>query len=317
MISSQINDQFNHERKDHERLFDEICNKLKELSIRNEVSLKKSAQAQSPESVESSMEQSEKFEKMQSQIRRFQQDLVSVEGSLIDKIKSIESLQHHQVDINQQQRLLSDQLHTERQINVKLNSDLSKSLEINLQLQLELQSSRNRFQQYQMDEKKYSSSLLDKSQNLQKELELMTVLKDETQLEYTRAKNEFTAMKASFKANNENLLEETENLRKENQELMSQNALLNSDVEKMSSAMNELEEFRKKQNEALKNLMEAAEKKIMDYKMALDKKTLEAQDYYGHLQQTVTQVALLKKENSQLRDYVNRMNQQTAAQRTT
>ena len=63
--------------------------------------------------------------------------------------------------------------------------------------------------------------------------------------------------------------------------------------------------------------MEAAEKKIMDYKMALDKKTLEAQDYYGHLQQTVTQVALLKKENSQLRDYVNRMNQQTAAQRTT
>ncbi|MFN8945191.1 MAG: hypothetical protein ACK5WZ_11295 [Pseudobdellovibrionaceae bacterium] len=317
MISSQINDQFNHERKDHERLFDEICNKLKELSIRNEVSLKKSAQAQSPESVESSMEQSEKFEKMQSQIRRFQQDLVSVEGSLIDKIKSIESLQHHQVDINQQQRLLSDQLHTERQINVKLNSDLSKSLEINLQLQLELQSSRNRFQQYQLDEKKYSSSLLDKSQNLQKELELMTVLKDETQLEYTRAKNEFTAMKASFKANNENLLEETENLRKENQELMSQNALLNSDVEKMSSAMNELEEFRKKQNEALKNLMEAAEKKIMDYKMALDKKTLEAQDYYGHLQQTVTQVALLKKENSQLRDYVNRMNQQTAAQRTT
>ncbi|MFN7905199.1 MAG: hypothetical protein ACK5P5_08445 [Pseudobdellovibrionaceae bacterium] len=317
MISSQINDQFNHERKDHERLFDEICNKLKELSIRNEVSLKKSVQAQSPESVESSMEQSEKFEKMQSQIRRFQQDLVSVEGSLIDKIKSIESLQHHQVDINQQQRLLSDQLHTERQINVKLNSDLSKSLEINLQLQLELQSSRNRFQQYQMDEKKYSSSLLDKSQNLQKELELMTVLKDETQLEYTRAKNEFAAMKASFESNNENLLEETENLRKENQELMSQNALLNSDVEKMSSAMNELEEFRKKQNEALKNLMEAAEKKIMDYKMALDKKTLEAQDYYGHLQQTVTQVALLKKENSQLRDYVNRMNQQTAAQRTT
>ena len=312
-----MNDQFNHERKDHERLFDEICNKLKELSIRNEVSLRKSAQAQSSESVESSMEQSEKFEKMQSQIRRFQQDLVSVEGSLIDKIKSIESLQHHQVDVNQQQRLLSDQLHTERQINVKLNSDLSKSLEINLQLQLELQSSRNRFQQYQMDEKRYSSSLLDKSQNLQKELELMTVLKDETQLEYTRAKNEFAALKASFEANNQNLMEETENLRKENQELMSQNALLNSDVEKMSSAMNELEEFRKKQNEALKNLMEAAEKKIMDYKMALDKKTLEAQDYYGHLQQTVTQVALLKKENSQLRDYVNRMNQQTAAQRTT
>jgi len=312
-----MNDQFNHERKDHERLFDEICNKLKELSIRNEVSLRKSAQAQSSESVESSMEQSEKFEKMQSQIRRFQQDLVSVEGSLIDKIKSIESLQHHQVDVNQQQRLLSDQLHTERQINVKLNSDLSKSLEINLQLQLELQSSRNRFQQYQMDEKRYSSNLLDKSQNLQKELELMTVLKDETQLEYTRAKNEFAALKASFEANNQNLMEETENLRKENQELMSQNALLNSDVEKMSSAMNELEEFRKKQNEALKNLMEAAEKKIMDYKMALDKKTLEAQDYYGHLQQTVTQVALLKKENSQLRDYVNRMNQQTAAQRTT
>jgi chromosome segregation ATPase len=309
MMSTQVKNQFNSPadgfREDHERLFDEICNKLKELSVRP------------APAVESSMEQSEKFEKMQTQIKRFQQDLVSVEGSLMDKIKSIESLQHHQVDANQQLRLLSDQLHTERQINVKLNSDLSKSLEINLQLQLELQSSRNRFQQFQMDEKKYSSALQEKSQALQKELELMTVLKDETQLEYSKAKNEFASVRSDLESENQELLERNEELLKENQELLANNSLLNADLEKMSSAMNELEEFRKKQNEALKNLMEAAEKKIMDYKMALDKKTIEAQDYYGHLQQTVTQVALLKKENSQLRDYVNRMNQQQASQQRT
>ena len=295
MMSTDANNQ----KVDHERLFDEICDKLKELSARP-----------AQQAVESSMEQSEKFEKMQTQIRRFQQDLVSVEGSLLDKIKSIESLQHHQVDVNHQQRLLAEQLHTERQINVKLNSDLSKSLEINLQLQLELQSSRNRFQQYQLDEKKYSSSLLEKSQSLQKELELMTVLKDETQIEYNKAKNEFHEVREELETANQSLTEQNEIFRKENQELLTQNAQLNSDLEKMSSAMNDLEEFRRKQNEALKNLMEAAEKKIMEYKTALEKKTLEAQDYYGHLQQTVTQVALLKKENSQLREYVNRMNQQ-------
>jgi hypothetical protein len=62
------------------------------------------------------------------------------------------------------------------------------------------------------------------------------------------------------------------------------------------------------QNEALKNLTQIAETKIVEMKMALDKKSLEAQDYFSHLQQTLSQSVILKQENTALKEYVAKLN---------
>jgi regulator of replication initiation timing len=59
-----------------------------------------------------------------------------------------------------------------------------------------------------------------------------------------------------------------------------------------------------------------AEKKIVELKMGLDKKMAEAQDYYSHLQQALSQVSILRQENSALKDYISKLtnlHQQTQA----
>ncbi len=299
------------QKTEHDRLFDEICNKLKELSPHSDFDERRNEPSEDAEILvenSDSSPQSQKLEKMQHQIRQFQNDLENVQGNILEKMKSMENLQHHQVDLAQQMRIVTDQLQAERQMTVKLNTDLSKSLEINLQLQLELQSARARFQQYQLEEKKYINSLLEKNQSIQKEIELMTAMKDETHLELNKAKAQFEIelQKLESDLDEKNLkIQEFEELYEESQ---NRNRDLNAEIEKMSESMNDFEGYRKKQNEALKNLMEAAEKKIVDYKLALDKKSVEAQDYYSHLQQSMTQLALVRNENTQLRDYIHRMN---------
>ena len=300
------------QKSEHDRLFDEICSKLKKLGPNSELD-------DSPEDVEiivensDSFPQNQKLEKIQNQIRRFQSDLESVQGNLLEKMKSMESLQHHQVDLAQQMKVLTDQLQAERQMTVRLNTDLSKSLEINLQLQLELQNARSRFQQYQLEEKKYINTLLEKNQSIQKEIELMTAMKDETHLELNKAKAQFEIDLQRLETELDEKNESLKKLTARYEESQAQVRDLNSEIEKMGESFSDFEDYRRKQNDALKNLMEAAEKKIVDYKLALDKKTLEAQDYYSHLQQAMTQLALLRNENHQLRDYAHRMN---AAQRT-
>jgi chromosome segregation ATPase len=295
------------QKSEHDRLFDEICNKLKELGPNSECN-------DHLEDVEIIVEnsdsypQNQKLERIQSQIRRFQSDLETVQGNLLEKMRSMESLQHHQTDLAQQMKVLTDQLQAERQMTVRLNTDLSKSLEINLQLQLELQNARARFQQYQIEEKKYINSLLEKNQSIQKEIELMTAMKDETHLELNKAKAQFEMDLQRLETEIDEKNESIKNLTAKYQDSQAQILDLNSEIEKMGESFSNFEDYRRKQNDALKNLMEAAEKKIVDYKLALDKKTLEAQDYYSHLQQAMTQLALLRNENLQLRDYAQRIN---------
>lgn len=311
------------QKSDHDRLFDEICNKLKELGPNSDLDdnqdlhpanhrgayLEKNRKdAEILVENTDSYPQNQKLEKMQNQIRRFQNDLENVQDNLLEKMKSMENLQHHQVDLATQMKIITDQLQAERQMTVKLNTDLSKSLEINLQLQLELQSARARFQQYQLEEKKYINSLLEKNQSIQKDIELMTAMKDETHLELNKAKSQFEFELQKIESELDDKNEKIRNLEAKYSEAQNQNRELNSEMEKMNESLNDFEAYRKKQNEALKNLMDAAEKKIVDYKLALDKKTLEAQDYYSHLQQSMTQLALVRNENSQLRDYIQRMN---------
>jgi chromosome segregation ATPase len=83
---------------------------------------------------------------------------------------------------------------------------------------------------------------------------------------------------------------------------------LNQEIEKISTSFSEVESSAEKQNDVLKNLMEVAEGKIVEMKLALDKKSLEAQDYYSHLQQALTQLGVLKQENAALKDYIAKLN---------
>src|SRR4051812_29371856 len=115
---------------EHERLFEEISNKLNELS-----------QKKGPD-MEATKQQA--LEKMQGQIRRFQSDLEGAHTELRDKIRNLENVQYGQNEINHQLKTLGDQLGQERAINTKLNSDLAKSLELSLQLQLEIQALKSR-----------------------------------------------------------------------------------------------------------------------------------------------------------------------------
>src|SRR5687768_17361391 len=98
--------------ENHEQLFDEICNKLNELSHRDN----------------SLAPPSQKIEQMQMQIKKFREDLLVSHEELRDKIQSIENVQFSQNDINKQLKQLSEQLQNERALNTKLNTDLSTSL---------------------------------------------------------------------------------------------------------------------------------------------------------------------------------------------
>ena len=84
---------------------------------------------------------------------------------------------------------------------------------------------------------------------------------------------------------------------------------LNEQIEDLQNSLNEIEVASQKQNENVKNLMTVAENKIVELKMGYDKKHIESQDYYNHLQQGLTQINLLKQENSNLKDYVGKVNQ--------
>lgn len=71
---------------------------------------------------------------------------------------------------------------------------------------------------------------------------------------------------------------------------------------------NEVEESASQQNDVLKNLMDVAEAKIVELKLALDKKVLESQDLFNQIQQLGSQTQVLRQENVALKDYVTKLN---------
>ena len=79
------------------------------------------------------------------------------------------------------------------------------------------------------------------------------------------------------------------------------------ELKTISDSLLEFENHSQQQNQIMKDLSSVAEKKIVELKIALDKKSLEAKDYYSHLQQSLSQVAILKKENSALKDYITKI----------
>ena len=305
---------------EHEKLFDEISNKLNELSQRYQDGLP----------TEETPSQQQKMERMQGQLKRFQSDMQGTNEELLEKIKSLENVNFSQNEITAQLRQITEQLNHERMMNSKLSADLAKSLELCLQLQLEIQGLKARALAIQTEEKKFSNSLIDKNRSLQRDLELTQVLKDEITMEMAKAKAAMQREQNLWTEKEQQLNGTIEGLNKEKAEMLfsieelngmidekdQQILTLTQEFEKMSSSLNAVEDSAIQQGDVLKNLMTVAESKIIEMKLALDKKHSEAADYYSHLQKALAQVSVLNQENITLKDYVTKLNyyhQQTQA----
>ncbi|WP_374034011.1 hypothetical protein ACES2I_15565 [Bdellovibrio bacteriovorus] len=292
---------------DHEKLFDEICGKLNELSTQPE---------------DGPVPAPPKYEQMQVQMKKFHSELVGSQEELREKIKSLENVSYGAETLDAQLQGLANQLIAERSNNTKLSGDLAKSLELSLQLQLEIQGLKARALQMQSEEKKYSQALFEKNKQLQRDLDLNQALKDETAMELMKAKSAFAKEESLWEEQREHFENEIHTLKSERQNLQNtveelQNTItqrdetitsLNEEIEKISASFSEVESSAAQQNDVLKNLMSVAETKIVEMKLALDKKSLEAQDYYSHLQQALTQLGVLKQENGALKEYVQKLN---------
>lgn len=293
---------------EHEKLFDEICNKLNELSTQT--------QGEEPAPPQP------KYEQMQVQMKKFHSELKGSQEELREKIKTLENVSYGPETLDAQIKQLADQLTSERSNNTKLSGDLAKSLELSLQLQLEIQGLKARALQMQSEEKKYSQALFEKNRILQRDLELNQALKEETSMELAKAKSAFAKEQELWEEQRELFEKQIQNLRTEKLELEQtvdelqatvterdgSIASLHEEIEKISASFSEVEASAAQQNDVLKNLMSVAETKIVEMKLALDKKALEAQDYYSHLQQALTQLGVLKQENAALKEYVAKLN---------
>jgi len=293
---------------EHEKLFDEICGKLHELS------LKKQEPISDPYHSPKNENFPERFEKMQTQLRKSQEELKVTQQEIHDKIKSLDTLNYANNDLNREVKRLSDQLEQERMNNSKLSTDLAKSLELNLRLQFEIEEIRSKASQQLTEEKKHNVFLQEKVKTISHELDLSQALANETRLELAKAKeryqldnqnwqNEKRSMQTEIQDHASNL----EDKKTAIQALRDDLAKRDIEVSQMSETLKEYDAHVQHQHEMMKTLSGAAEKKMIELKLALDRKTMECQDYYSHLQQAMTQIHVLRQENGALKDYISKL----------
>jgi SMC interacting uncharacterized protein involved in chromosome segregation len=297
---------------DHEKLFDEICGKLQELGLKQQEAptenLASTPQGQRSDKV------SERFEKMQTHLRKSQEELKASHQEIQDKIKSLDTLNFAGNDLNREVKRLSEQLDQERMNNSKLSTDLAKSLELNLRLQFEIEEIRSKASQHLTEEKKHNVFLQDKVKTLSHELDLAQALANETRLELAKAKEKFMLENQGWQNEKQRLQSEIEDRVSELDEKKAQIQTLRDDVNakidelsKSSEALQQYDVHTQQQHEMMKTLSDVAEKKMIELKLALDKKTIESQDYYSHLQQAMTQIHVLRQENAALKDYIAKL----------
>lgn len=125
---------------EHEKIFNEICTKLNELSQVEDSKAAKDKVAQ--------------LEKMQNQIKSFQYDLLATHEDMQLKIHTLEQLTTSNSDLSVRVQELTDLLNQERTINSKLSTDLARSLDLSLKLQLEIQEIKSRALQAQLEDRK-------------------------------------------------------------------------------------------------------------------------------------------------------------------
>ncbi len=305
---------------DHERLFDEICGKLAELSQKHRgptqqahLDLQHGSQHDSEDEM-ATAGWSERLEKMQNQIKKSQDELMSAQESLQNKIGNLENLSVHDNDLSTEVSRLSGQLEQERQTNSKLNGDLAKALELNLKLQFEIEEIRAKANQILAEEKKHNQYLLEKNKSLSHELELSQALCQDTRLELGKARDKFQMDQTQWSSERTTLTAMTNELRELAERRQADVDALSADlkfkeeeIEKFSESLSQFEAHSQQQQGLIKGLSDVAEKKIIELKVGWDKKTAEAQDYYSHLQQALSQVSILRQENQALKEYIGKL----------
>ena len=125
---------------EHEKIFNEICHKLNELS--------------QDEDQKNSKDRVGQLDKMQNQLKNFQIELVSNHEDMKHKIETLEKMTTSNSDLTQRVKELTDLLNQERSHNSKLSTDLARSLDLSLKLQLEIQEIKTKTIQAQMDDRK-------------------------------------------------------------------------------------------------------------------------------------------------------------------
>lgn len=293
---------------EHEKLFDEISGKLQELSH------KKLDSPEAPLAPRSTERTSERVEIMHTQIRRSQEELKAAQQEIQEKINSLDTMNFASNELNREIKRVSEQLDQERMNNSKLSTDLAKSLELNLRLQFEIEEIRSKASQYLTEEKKHNAFLQDKVKTISHELDLSQALCNETRLELAKAKEKFQMETHQSAQEKKNLQTQIEDLNTDLSETREQVEILKQELTgrieemgKISETLKEYESHTTQQHEMMRNLSEVAEKKMIELKMALDKKSMESQDYYSHLQQAMTQIHVLRQENAALKDYISKL----------
>ncbi len=256
----------------------------------------------------------EKLERMQSQIKKSQDELLSAHETLQTRIGSLENLSILDSDLSVEVSRLSAQLESERQTNSKLNGDLAKALELNLKLQFEIEEIRSKANQILEEEKKHNQYLSDKNKSLSHELELSQALCQDTRLELGKARDKFQGDHSQWLSEKSSLTTMLNEMRELAEKRSSECTALTADlngkeeeVGKLAESLTEFEAHSVQQQGLIKNLSGVAEKKIIELKVGLDKKTAEAQDYYSHLQQALSQVSIQRQENQALKEYISKL----------
>lgn len=132
---------------EHEKIFNEICSKLNELS--------------QVEETKSSKDRVTQLEKMHNQIKNFQFDLMATHEDMQLKIHTLEQMTTSNSDLTIRVQELTEMLNQERAQNSKLSTDLAKSLDLSLKLQLEIQEIKTRALQAQIEDRRITQENFD------------------------------------------------------------------------------------------------------------------------------------------------------------
>lgn len=301
-------------KPDHERLFDEICGKLNELSGQR---------------FETSGERwPDRLERLQHQLKKTQEDWKSAQAEIQERMRTFETYSVAQGEMSQEIKRLSETLEQERQNNGKLSADLAKALELNLKLQFDIEEIRAKASQMVAEERKHNQFLLEKNKSLTSEIELAQALNQDLRLELAKAREKFQADLSEAQEEKNDLeqklkesREQTEaaQLRFDEMEAMvrrkeTELGERDEELKKATEEINELNETVKgyenhlnQQQDLIKQLTATAEQKLVELKLALDRKVIESNDYYSHLQQALTQIQVLRQENTALKEYVTKI----------
>lgn len=139
---------------EHEKIFNEICDKLSELTQSEENKVSKDRVGQ--------------LEKMHNQLKNFQVDLMNNHEDMKLKIESLQKMTSSNSDLTIRVQELTEMLNQERLHNSKLSTDLARSLDLSLKLQLEIQEIKSKAMQAQIDDRK---QYMDNFENVQFEFQ--------------------------------------------------------------------------------------------------------------------------------------------------